>query len=79
MKADGADLPTSAENRRTADMAWRAVSTLTAGMLLYGGLGWLVGGWVGHRETFMAVGLLIGIGLALYVTNARLTGGRRTP
>ena len=25
MKAEGADLPNSAENRRTADMAWRAV------------------------------------------------------
>ena len=50
-----------------------------AGMLLYGGLGWLVGRWLGHRDAFMAAGLLIGIGLALYLTNIRVSGGRRTP
>jgi ATP synthase protein I len=79
MKADGADFPDSAEHRKTADLAWRSVSTLMAGMLLYGGLGWLVGRWLGHRDAFMAVGLLIGIGLALYLTNIRVSGGRRTP
>lgn len=79
MKADGAEFPDSTEHRKTADMAWRAVSTLTAGMLLYGGLGWALSHWLGHRDAFMAVGLLLGIGLALYVTNARVSGGSRKP
>jgi F0F1-type ATP synthase assembly protein I len=73
MKADGTDLPNSDDTRATADMAWRSVSNLTAGMLLYGGLGWLIGRKVGHQATFMATGLVLGIVLALYLTYVRVS------
>lgn len=43
MKEDGAEFPNSNDNRETSDMAWRSVSNLTAGLLLYGGLGWFLG------------------------------------
>jgi ATP synthase protein I len=73
MKAEGAGLPTSDDHRKTADLAWRSVSTLLAGILLYGGLGWLVGRWLGHQSAFIAVGALLGIVLALYLTFARVS------
>ena len=72
MKQDGTDFPTSDDSRQTADMAWRSVSYLTAGLLFYGGIGWLLGKWLGHQEVFIAIGLIVGIVLALYLTYARV-------
>jgi hypothetical protein len=68
MKTDG---------RETSDMAWRSVSTMMAGLLLYGGLGWLVGAKFGHQDVFTAVGSLVGIALSLYVTIVRIGGGSK--
>ena len=73
MKADSAGLPTGDDHRVTADLAWRSVSTLMAGILLYGGIGWLIGGRLGHQSAFMATGALLGIVLGLYVTYARVS------
>jgi F0F1-type ATP synthase assembly protein I len=67
MKAPDAKFPNSDDSRQTADMAWRSVSTLAAGMLLYGGLGWLVGRLVGWLVSWLVrwwvswlVGWLVG-------------------
>jgi len=73
MKEDGADFPNSNDNRETSDMAWRSVSNLTAGLLLYGGLGWFLGQKFGHQNAFIAAGSILGIGLALYLTYARVS------
>jgi F0F1-type ATP synthase assembly protein I len=73
MKADGAGLPTSDDHRATSDLAWRSVSTLMAGILLYGGIGWLIGKWLGHQSAFMAAGAVLGIVLALYLTYVRVS------
>jgi F0F1-type ATP synthase assembly protein I len=79
MKADGAEFPNSDDNRATSDMAWRSVSNLTAGLLLYGGIGWFLGRKFGHQDAFMAAGLILGIVLALYLTYARVSAmGRNT-
>jgi ATP synthase protein I len=43
---------------------WSIVSYLVGGMLLYGGLGWLVGRWT-HIEALTGVGIVLGIGLSL--------------
>lgn len=63
---------TRSEDRATADAAWSAMSSLIAGMLIYGGLGWLVGHWLGNEAPFIAGGLLIGMALALYSVFTRL-------
>jgi len=60
MKANGANFPTPEDTRATADMAWRSVSNITAGLLLYGGIGWLLGRKFGHQDAFMAAGLIFG-------------------
>ena len=65
------------DGRETSDMAWRSVSTLMAGLLLYGGLGWLIGSQIGHQQALTAIGSLVGIGLSMYLTYVRVSGGSR--
>jgi ATP synthase protein I len=43
---------------------WAIVSYLIGGMLLYGGIGWLIGRWT-HIEALTGVGIVVGIGLSL--------------
>jgi ATP synthase protein I len=51
---------------------WSVVSYLVGGMLLYGGIGWLVARWT-HIEALTGVGLLLGIGLSLALIVFRFT------
>lgn len=67
MKASESGFPDSNEGRRTSELAWRSVSSLLAGILLYGGLGYFIGKFFGHQEIFMAIGVLVGIFLGLYL------------
>ena len=46
---------------------WHAVGYLSAGVLLYGVLGWLADRWLG-TSFLVAVGILAGAGLGLYLT-----------
>lgn len=49
---------------------WRSFSYLVSGVLAYGLLGWLADRWLG--TTFLvAIGILVGAGLGLYMTFAR--------
>lgn len=44
---------------------WQAFSQIVAGVLLYGGAGWLADRWLG--TTFLvAVGILLGAGFGIY-------------
>lgn len=45
---------------------WSVPSYLLTGAGLFGGLGWLVDGWLG-TSFLVAVGVVVGLGLALYV------------
>jgi ATP synthase protein I len=51
---------------------WAIVSYLIGGMVLYGGIGWLVGRWT-HIAAFFPIGLLLGIGLSLALVVFRFT------
>ncbi len=46
---------------------WAAASRLGGGALVYGLLGWLLDRWWG-TEVMTPIGVLFGVGLALYVT-----------
>ncbi|WP_121258054.1 AtpZ/AtpI family protein [Nocardioides ferulae] len=49
---------------------WQAVSYLLAGVLFYGGLGWLADRWLG--TTFLvALGIVFGAGLGIYLVMKR--------
>ncbi|MDQ1643270.1 MAG: hypothetical protein QOJ90_2621 [Actinomycetota bacterium] len=49
-----------------ASDAWGAVSLLGAGLVFWGGLGWLVSRWL-DNTVFLMLGLLLGMGGALYL------------
>ena len=59
--------------RRMSNSAWTVTSRLIAGVALYAGLGWLASLWLGHRELLIAVGALVGIGLAMFTIVRGLT------
>ena len=43
---------------------WRIFSSMISGMVLYGGIGWLIGHWTGISILF-PLGMLLGIVLSL--------------
>jgi ATP synthase protein I len=44
---------------------WAIFGYLLSGMAVYGGIGWLIGRWAGNQSLCLAVGMLIGLALAL--------------
>jgi len=58
--------------RVSDDAAWAAVSLMTAGILLYGGVGWVVGHFLGNQSLFIALGVLFGVVLAMFMLFRRL-------
>jgi F0F1-type ATP synthase assembly protein I len=51
---------------------WRILSYLLGGMILYGGIGWLIGRWTGISVLF-PIGMLLGLGLAIAMIIFRFT------
>jgi ATP synthase protein I len=51
---------------------WRVLSYLLGGMLIYGGLGWLVGHWTGISVLF-PLGMILGVGLGIATIVFRYT------
>jgi ATP synthase protein I len=51
---------------------WRILSYLLGGMILYGGIGWLIGHWTGISVLF-PIGMLLGLGLAITMIILRFT------
>jgi len=51
---------------RGAEMVWSIIGTLVAGVLAWGGIGWLVDRWLGTRY-LVAVGILLGMAGAFYL------------
>jgi F0F1-type ATP synthase assembly protein I len=48
-----------------ADQGYRILSIMIAGLIAYGGLGWLLDRWLG-TAWFLPIGLILGIGLGVY-------------
>jgi ATP synthase protein I len=57
-----------------ASAGWSILSYMITGMVLYGGIGWLIGRWT-HIAVLFPAGMLLGLGLAL--TMIILRYGRR--
>ncbi|MEI2717322.1 MAG: hypothetical protein V9E98_10055 [Candidatus Nanopelagicales bacterium] len=58
--------------RVTGNEAWAIMSRMLAGMLIYGVGGWLLGRWLGFPVAGAAVGVLLGLGLGLYLSMIRI-------
>ena len=59
--------------KSTSDDPWAIFGRLVSGILIYGGLGWLIGSWLNKVEMFVAAGVILGISLALYMTFKHLS------
>jgi F0F1-type ATP synthase assembly protein I len=51
---------------RGAEMVWSIIGTLVAGVLAWGGIGWLLDRWLGTRY-LVAVGIVVGMAGAFYL------------
>lgn len=61
--------PASGEDRPKGD-PWHAFGYIVAGVAFYGLLGWLADRWIG-TSFLVAIGILAGAGLGIYMTFAR--------
>ena len=59
---------------RGAEMVWSIIGTLVAGVLAWGGIGWLLDRWLGTRY-LVAVGILVGMAGAFYLIIKRYGSG----
>jgi len=64
--------PAPEQPPRSADEGWRVFSYMITGMVLYGGLGWLIGHWTGIPILF-PLGMLFGLVLSLLMIIFRFT------
>jgi ATP synthase protein I len=51
---------------------WQIFSYMLGGMILYGGIGWLIGHWTGISILF-PIGMILGIGLSVALIIFRFT------
>ena len=61
--------PPTGEDRPKGD-PWHAFGYIVAGVGFYGLLGWLADRWIG-TSFLVAIGILVGAGLGIYMTFAR--------
>jgi F0F1-type ATP synthase assembly protein I len=60
-----------------AETGWAIIGTMISGMAVWGGAGWLLDRWLDTR-VFLPVGVLLGMGLAIYVVVVRYGGAPST-
>lgn len=53
--------PAGATDRETPNVAWSVMNNLIAGLLVYGGLGYLIGMFLGKASLGLAVGAVFGL------------------
>jgi len=58
---------------------WIMATELLTGTLVWGGIGWLLDRWLQTGPWFMAVGMLLGWGAALYLIYLRSEGRLAAP
>lgn len=61
-----------AADARGQNEAMRVLSYLVAGLLCYGGLGWLLDRWLG-TSFLLPIGLVLGAGLGIYIVIRRMS------
>jgi len=56
---------------RGANQAWSVIGTLLAGIVVWGGVGWLLDRWLRFDGLFLPIGMLLGVGASIYVIYVR--------
>lgn len=70
MEGERQDAPRTSSS--TANAAWSIVSYLLSGILVWGGVGWLIDRWRGGGPVFFPIGVLVGVAAALYLVFVRI-------
>jgi len=52
---------------------WSITGHLLSGMVLYGGLGWLIDRWAGTSNVFAPIGVVFGLAAGLFLTFRQLS------
>ena len=52
-------------------IVWAIVGTLVSGVLVWGGIGYVVDRWLGTDSVFLAIGLVVGAGASMYLVIVR--------
>jgi ATP synthase protein I len=66
--------PPKEPSGRGADVVWSIIGTLVAGVLAWGGIGWLLDRWLG-TSYLVAVGIIVGMAGAFYLIIKRHGSG----
>lgn len=61
------ETPDETPDQQSKGDPWHAFGYLVAGVLMYGGLGWLVDRWLG-TSFLVVIGILLGAVLGIYLT-----------
>jgi F0F1-type ATP synthase assembly protein I len=62
--------PGGGDKWRGSEVAWAIIATLLAGVLAWGGIGWLVDRWTGSH-LFLPIGVVVGFAGAFYLVIKR--------
>jgi F0F1-type ATP synthase assembly protein I len=52
---------------RGADQAWEITGLLLAGIVVWGGIGWLLDRLFGFTDVLLPVGMLLGAGISIWL------------
>jgi ATP synthase protein I len=69
--------PAPEQPPRPADDGWKVFSSMIAGMVFYGGLGWLIGHWT-RIPILFPLGMILGIVLSVLLVIFRYTRTTRS-
>jgi F0F1-type ATP synthase assembly protein I len=61
------------------DVAWSALSSLLAGLLLWLGIGWAADKLFGTGRIFTSIGVFVGFGLGMYIVYVRFGRDPKSP
>ena len=70
--------PDGGDESGDSGIAWSIIGTLVAGVLVWGGVGWLVDRWLGTDSVFLAIGLVVGFAASMYLVIVRYGRNQRT-
>ena len=70
--------PESGDESGDSGIAWSIIGTLVAGVLVWGGVGYLVDRWLGTDSVFLAIGLVVGAAASMYLVIVRYGKNQRT-
>ena len=56
---------------RGANQAWDVIGLLLAGIVVWGGVGWLLDLWLDLHHLFLPIGMVLGVGIAIWLIYLR--------